>query len=273
MEHEREVRSLYNENIGMRNELDNCANLLQASIDREKQLHDLSDHLYSVFHETAQLAGSMHMKGSANRDQKNQLADPLNVTRTELQRIQQILGAPPIPPPDLHELSLLRASSTPVQTFSAAPQLPRLELASQNLVSVSPVARMYPTPEPQVVGLVRQASGPLIVERGTQLESSADEALHIDSALMHHGGMTPPQGGGMTPLQGGAPVRQQARIVHSQGRLVPLQGPRVVSSARSHVGSGFSTPPIQSWQSTEGGSLNAEIKTVDAVSESQPVVS
>merc|ERR1719436_370350 len=93
----------------LRGELQRVVELMHGYIGRERQLHDLLESLNSTYSQASAHLNATHAhfaeqtkSATGHGDaQRRALADPLNDTVQELNRIQQILALPPVPPPDM----------------------------------------------------------------------------------------------------------------------------------------------------------------------------
>merc|ERR1740138_470860 len=95
--------------MNLRAELQRVAELMQGYLARERQLHDMMEKLTNTYEEATRQFSTAHAQfteraqstASQHDTQRRQLADPMRDTEQELVRIQNILAAPPVPPPDL----------------------------------------------------------------------------------------------------------------------------------------------------------------------------
>jgi len=119
-EHNREITAVYEDNLRMRQELARVGEMMQAYLEREKNLHEMLGSLTDMhtkmghdLHEKTSNAVAQHQGHKSAKDQLT--ANPTN-TANEIHRIQHILASPPAPPPCL-------SSSMP---YSVAPQTRQL---------------------------------------------------------------------------------------------------------------------------------------------------
>mmetsp|Transcript_30300 Transcript_30300/g.47263 ORF Transcript_30300/g.47263 Transcript_30300/m.47263 type:complete len:162 (+) Transcript_30300:46-531(+) len=99
--HDQEISRMFSENIKMRDELKKVLELMKGYHEREKQLVSLIEGLHStqcsLIASLNERAQSAH--GMAGSQSPRDVKGNLNTTQQEINRIQQILAAPPVKPP------------------------------------------------------------------------------------------------------------------------------------------------------------------------------
>mmetsp|Transcript_74951 Transcript_74951/g.118475 ORF Transcript_74951/g.118475 Transcript_74951/m.118475 type:complete len:166 (-) Transcript_74951:131-628(-) len=99
--HDQEISRMFSENIKMRDELKKVLELMKGYHEREKQLVSLIEGLHStqcsLIASLTERAQSAH--SSAGSQSPRDVKGGLNTTQQEINRIQQILAAPPVKPP------------------------------------------------------------------------------------------------------------------------------------------------------------------------------
>mmetsp|Transcript_65161 Transcript_65161/g.103210 ORF Transcript_65161/g.103210 Transcript_65161/m.103210 type:complete len:154 (+) Transcript_65161:68-529(+) len=128
-EHNREKRTLYEDNMKIREELVRVCDMMNNFLNRERQLHDM---LASLTDSHTSIAASLHGKvqeavGKGHAlagDTKNKAGEMLNLhaaTVQEIQRIGNILNQP-LAQPGMPNMMSTSSSSVPM--LSSSPMLP-----------------------------------------------------------------------------------------------------------------------------------------------------
>merc|ERR1719291_823409 len=115
VEQANECGGMYEQIMGLRNELSRVMELMQGFVAREKALHEMVDALQSSM--SGAMAG---MRDIQMPDGSMRHPDPVVDTQEELKRINGILRSPAVPPPEVppHLQQLARG---PAPRSAAAP--------------------------------------------------------------------------------------------------------------------------------------------------------
>ncbi|CAL1149456.1 unnamed protein product [Cladocopium goreaui] len=140
-EHTREIVTLYEEQVRLREELRRVVDLMQQEVlPRERQLHDMFEQLNAAFHSSAEnmrrQQEEFHARASQvtqrHDDSRRQMLDPLQEAERELARINSILQQPLVISNDLPPQVLQHIQALPTSTWQPAKAAPRAASFSDN---------------------------------------------------------------------------------------------------------------------------------------------
>lgn len=222
-EYSREVAGIADENLMLRGELQRVIDLMAGYLDREKMLHDMLDKLNATY---AQATANLHQTHSQNSDsdaRRRQLADPMNDTAMELQRIKQILARPSALPSDMpiRVPTLATTVSSVVSTPRGSPRTPIAPLVGGPFAGAT--KPIWQGPRPLGVG------PPPTAELGIDLNHNGRSDIIIRGVDMNRDGIPDALQTGRTavfqqgPTQCWGPVPPQFQaVVHGPPQFQPL---------------------------------------------------
>eukprot|EP00439_Symbiodinium_sp_Y106_P071359 s1228_g12.t2 len=132
-EHNREILTLYEEQVRLREELRRVVDLMQQEVlPRERQLHDMFEKLNEAFHTSAQNLRRQQEEFHARASQMTQkhdmsrreMLDPLQAAETELTRIKSMLKHPLVTSPGLPPQLLQQIQQRVQQSYSEEIRVP-----------------------------------------------------------------------------------------------------------------------------------------------------
>jgi len=101
VEHATETKKLYKQVVQMREELANCAELMDGFVRREKAITDMLQQLQAAYDQTSGSLADMHGKFGDMTNHGMQKPDPVKDSEVEIQRIGRLLSSPAVPPPEV----------------------------------------------------------------------------------------------------------------------------------------------------------------------------
>ncbi|OLQ09646.1 Spermidine synthase [Symbiodinium microadriaticum] len=132
-EHNREILTLYEEQVRLREELRRVVELMQQEVlPRERQLHDMFEKLNEAFHTSAQNLRRQQEEFHARASQMTQkhdmsrreMLDPLQAAETELTRIKTMLNHPLVSSPGLPPQLLQQIQQRVQQSYGEEIRVP-----------------------------------------------------------------------------------------------------------------------------------------------------